>query len=229
MTFGFSNEEYAIIIGTVLGDSHIQVRGNGGTGRMRVVHSESQKDYLLWKHSKLANLCRTTQGPREQIEHERFKSWWFQTGSSPQLKQIHSLFYKWRPKPLKGVNRFGKEAWVKTITPELIRAFPKDPVMLAVWFMDDGSHRGDCEAGKLATQCFSLEENRLLQRYLLEVWGIESTTPYHVEADNTYSLNLSASTFGKFKELIRPTVSEVPCMLYKLEQSQNPVTTEESP
>lgn len=44
-----SSREKAIIIGTLLGDAHIDSLKAGG--RLEIGHSEKQKEYLFWKYN----------------------------------------------------------------------------------------------------------------------------------------------------------------------------------
>ena len=44
------------------------------------------------------------------------------------------------------------------------------PIALAYWFMDDGTYNG-C----IATDSFSLEEDKLLQKWLFKKWNIITT------------------------------------------------------
>ena len=46
------------------------------------------------------------------------------------------------------------------------------PLSLLIWYCDDGSKRGDCQAGRFATQCFDEEEQNLLKKCLLDNFGL---------------------------------------------------------
>ena len=66
------------------------------------------------------------------------------------LKEIHDLLYKKLP----------NGRYRKTITKETIEHLPVDPLVIAVWYMDDGSIRNDCYVGPLAERS-STREPRL--------------------------------------------------------------------
>ena len=75
------------------------------------------------------------------------------------LKQIYDVFYK------KTTLSDGTVKDIKTITPELLDFLPVDPMVLAVLFMDDGSARNDCYAGRIALHGFSYDEQLLFHDY----------------------------------------------------------------
>ena len=195
-------EERALIMGTLLGDAHLQKRG--GSYRLKVTHGIKQKEYVKWKHSKLIRFCTTTQGPAVKVDNKGFETVTFYTSSGMWLKDIHELFYK-------SVN--GRS--VKTITQELINNLPMHPMVLASFFMDDGSVRNDCYAGKLATQGFTKEESKLFCQYLNK-WGIQGNVVAHSVSKNQYYIGLPVSTFGKLVQTIESIVKEIPTMEYKL-------------
>lgn len=225
-----TKEEKSLIYGTLLGDAHLQKRQN--SFRLKIEHNIEQKEYVLWKYKKLKRLCKTTQPPKIVTSQKGFKTVLFYTSSGAYLRPIHEAFYK--------TNRQGRV--VKTITEELIERLPspldnidssvgvlpspkgvfsetprQNSLALAVFYMDDGSIRDDCFAGKLATQGFSLAENNLLSKYLLK-FNINSTAVKHTKISGQYYLSLPASSFGRMVDLIKPTVSEIECMAYKIKK-----------
>jgi len=204
----FSETEKAVLMGSLLGDSTLQKRGENSF-RYQVAHGIQQREYVMWKYSKLSRLCQTTQPPREITNRRGQVSCEFYTSSGLYLKDLYDLFYK---QDLQNRNRF-----IKTITPELILQLPMNPIVLAVLFMDDGSVRNDCYAGKIATQCFSLEENNLLKDYLKK-WGVDINIVRHTQASGQYYISIPSRSFPKLVEIIEPTVREVPVMVYKLNE-----------
>ncbi len=207
-----SDTERAILMGSILGDGTLQKRGLNSF-RHRVSHSISQKSYVEWKYGKLTRLCQTTQPPKEVTNKKGYVSVEFDTSSGDYLKELFDLFYK----------KSSSDKFVKTITPELIEKLPLDPILLAVWFMDDGSARNDCYAGNLATQCFSLEEHHLLKDYLKK-WDLDCNIVKHSnkKKKKTYYLYLPRKSFPKFVSIIESTVKEIPDMIYKLNEDRKP-------
>lgn len=205
-----TDAEKAVIFGTLLGDAILIKRGE--SYRLRIAHSIKQKEYVDWKYKKLKRLCTKVQPPKIYLEKKKYLRSEFYTDSSLCLKQIHQLFYK----PM--VNSNGKTVYIKTITQELLDNLPKNPIVLAVWFLDDGSVRPDCYAGRLATQGCSYEEHVLLQDYFQKVYDIKTDIVSHLKRKKQYTLSFPAKSFWKLVNCIEPTVKEVPSMVYKLNE-----------
>ncbi len=75
--------------------------------------------------------------------------------------------------------------------------------------MDDGA--ADKKQLRINTQCFSLEENLWLIKFLQAKFGINSTV--NVDREK-YRLRIAGSSMNLLKELITPYI--IPSMLYKL-------------
>jgi hypothetical protein len=207
--------EKALIMGTLLGDAHLQKRKN--SYRLKIEHSIAQREYVLWKYKELARLCQTTQPPKEVTSKRGHTTVVFYTSSGSYLEEIYSLFYKPVPGAESPSDRFNK-----MITPELIAALPLNPLVLVAWFLDDGSIRDDAYSGKIATQGFTKNESLLLKDYLQQ-WGIDSQVVAHSVANNQYYISLPARTFSKLIDEIEPIVSsEISSMDYKLNKARKP-------
>jgi hypothetical protein len=206
-------DENALISGTLLGDTHLQ-RRTGTSYRLKILHSTAQADYVWWKYNKLKRLCSTTSPPAEVVNNKTFKAVAFSTSSLALFGDLHGLFYT-------PVLKEDRTTFVKTITPELIDKLPMNPLVLTTFFLDDGSVRDDCYAGKLATQGFSKEECELLREYFLK-WNINCNVVKHTIKSKRYYLSIGASTFGNLVEVIEPTVREIPSMVYKLNELRKP-------
>lgn len=204
----FSDTERAILLGSLLGDSTIQKRD--GSYRYRIAHSEKQINYVHWLYSKLERLCEGMKPPTKRLEDDH-PTVEFYLKSGLYLKEMFNLFYKKVP----SVTVNGEEMFVKTITPELIDKLPMNPILLAVWYMDDGSKRDGCDGCNLATQSFTRDENLLLANYLKK-WNLECHVNLHSRVKNQYYLYISAKSFPRFREIIGPTVNEIPDMTYKI-------------
>jgi hypothetical protein len=209
-----NNEEKAILIGGLLGDE-VLVRRDGSY-RYRVAHSIHQADYVYWKHNKLINInrCKKTPPPKIYLEKGKFERIEFNTDSGNYFQEIHELMYKKLP----------NGRYRKTITQEVIDKLPVDPLVVAVWYLDDGSIRNDGYAGKIASQGFSKEENSLLCDYLrkfnlrkfnLRKFNINCHIVKHTEISGQWYITIPASTFGNLIKVIDPIVREVPSMVYK--------------
>jgi len=205
----FNNEERAILIGGLLGDEIIVRRDN--SYRYRVAHGINESEYVHWKHNKLINLCTRTQPPKNYIEKGKYGRIEFYTDSSNKFQEIYELMYKKLP----------NGRYRKTITQEFIDKLPVDPLVVAVWYLDDGSIRNDCYAGKIASQGFTKEENELLCDYLRK-FNIDCHIVKHTEISGQWYITIPASTFGNLIKIIDPIVREVPSMVYKLNELRRP-------
>nr|AAA67801.1 site-specific DNA endonuclease I-CpaII [Lobochlamys segnis]ALO21061.1 putative LAGLIDADG homing endonuclease [Lobochlamys segnis] len=211
-----TDDEKALIAGTLLGDAHIQKRGD--SYRLKIAHGLDHEELVVWKYNRLIRLCQTTQPPRVETYSTKLKSGVlpqgvvFYTSSGKYLKETYDLFYK----------QTADGRRVKTITQELIDSLPKHPLVLAAFFMDDGSVRSDCYSGKIATPGFAgKEESQLLCNYL-HSWDVQANVVAHKKANNQYYIGLPAKTFGRFINIIEPYVREVPALCYKLNESRKP-------
>ena len=94
---GFSRNEKAIIVGSILGDGHIQqmALSNQRTVekyRLRVAHTKEHFDYLDWKHQQLKRLCSQTKPPYPENNTDMCL---FYTKFRPIIiNEIPSLLYK---------------------------------------------------------------------------------------------------------------------------------------
>ena len=120
----FSKEQKAILVGTILGDAYVQKTGDRNA-RLRFEHGHKQKDYLFWKVSQFPKLF---QGKpkylerRHPLSHQIYKYWRHQSNSTPELGKWRTVFYSNGKKHM----------------PENLADLLKDPMSLAVWYMDDG-------------------------------------------------------------------------------------------
>lgn len=220
-----TKQEEAILLGNFLGDGHIQKRGN--SYRTKIQHGLKQQDYVYWKFNKLKRLCFDSTFPKEKKTNQDIMYLFFFLKSGDYLKNYHKLFYKeyvWNPsnkeRSLHNVKE--KIRYKKTITTELIDFLPKDPLLLAVWFMDDGHLRTDSFSGKLGTYAFSKEEHHLLQDYIDSAFNIKTNIVLASRLKNQYYLSIpkKKGNFSSFVDLIKPTIQEIPCMHYKIDDSK---------
>ncbi len=205
-----TKEQSDLIIGTVLGDGFLQKRGQ--KTRLRICHSFKQREYVDWKYKKLQSLCVRTQIPKK-VTQNSYQSYLFSTQSDERLSHYHNLFYE-------QVN--GR--YQKIIRPELA-LYLTDPLSLAIWWMDDGSARTDCYAGRFATQSYTLSEHKLLQDILMRNYCLKTSIVRHTTKKSKVQYTLSVPSkgdqFARLVQLIRPFVTQLPCMIYKLGKPRN--------
>ena len=186
----------AIIIGTMLGDGCLE--HNGHFVRLRLEHGKNQKSYLLWKYEELKNLI-TGSVMKIHAYHKVnecfYDSYRVYTFSDEVFSDYWNTFY---------VNN-------KKIIPHNIEHILKSPLSLAIWFMDDGYKRNDCNAFRLNTDSFLLEEQKLLQKVLLKNFGLKTKVHKKGKYWNVY---IPARESNKFVNLVEPYI--IPNLAYKI-------------
>ena len=191
-----SDEQEAIILGTLLGDGYIYQDKYGGC-RLEIKHSKSQKDYVFWLHEKLRTIC-----PGEPKERTDNHQWKFNTESNPDVISFRKLFY---PKGVK-------------IIPRNISDILISPLSLAIWYMDDGSldfRPKSHYAFSLKTNAFTLEECRLLSKILDDNFGIKSSVQYTLCRGKRYpQIYIGKNGRDQFRKTIAPFI--INCFQYKL-------------
>ncbi len=194
--------------------------------RLQISHSLAQKEYVDWKRKSFQRLCWNTKSPYTSPRFSKksgktFYSYSFYTNYTSELVEAHSLFYIYKEKENRG--KFEKRI------PDLLPDLFNDPLWLAVWYLDDGSLRSDCDSCRIATQSFSIPDVELLRETLnqnfqisskLELWKYKTEgvkKEYHLP-----NLAIPANSFKTLKKLIIGVVEEeIPSMIYKLERPRN--------
>jgi hypothetical protein len=195
-----------ILIGTILGDGYLQKTGKRNA-RLKLEHSERQRDYLCWKYEQLRNLM---QDKPKRIE--RYNPVWkrtyvyyrCQTHSMPILGRLQRYFYD--------------EQGRKRI-PENIAQLLKSPLSLAVWFMDDGHYYSRDGSAHIYLPRYSDEEIERLVTALVQNFGLK---PKVVWKKGYPCLYFPREETERLMAIIKPWMPA--CMRYKT--PPDPVTTE---
>ena len=182
-----------IIIGTLLSDGFLE--RNGTNVRLIMDHSLKQKSYVKWKTRQLISLNGQVLDKR-RFDSRTQKSYYhslFRSHTSPFLEKYYKLFYQNGRKtiPLK--------------LPKIIT-----PLILAVWLMDDGYRRNDCNALRLNTQSYTAEEHSVIQQALL-IMGIESKIHKQSKYLVTY---IPSRSMNQLRRTVREFI--IPDMEYKI-------------
>jgi hypothetical protein len=177
----------SFIVGTLLGDGYIrQIKGRSNAF-LEVNHSITQKEYVEWKYEILKNLTRT--GPKSRNGNGKRIAYRFFTKQHSEFTKIMNLFYKNKKKCIPDIKL--------------------DPMMLAVWFMDDGS-RCSSENVYLNTQQFSKSDQYKLLGFL-EKMGLNATLNKDKEY---YRIRFKTSSIPKLFGIIKKYI--IPSMKYKI-------------
>ena len=184
-----------ILLGMVLGDGYLEPHGRGV--RLEVIHSESQKSYIEWKHEELRPLSPT---PLHYHHRSKYPFWRFLTKIHPYLAQLREIFY----------------VGGRKVVPDIIESLLTPPESLAVWFMDDGTC--DKRQGSILfeTQCFPQIEIEKLQGCLWRNFGIR-TNIHRSGRNRGLRLYVPVRESQKLKTIIEPYI--LPELKYKLPRS----------
>lgn len=103
----FSKFQKSLLIGSVLGDGHLEKRSNLKNASFREEHSMNQVEWLKWKHKNLKPFTTTNMWERDRGDRMLMpdgnggKKYYkiqnvcaMSTGIHPYLTEMHSLFYK---------------------------------------------------------------------------------------------------------------------------------------
>lgn len=180
-----NKEQRSILVGTLLGDGHLETQNHGRTYRLRIEHSIKQKDYTDWLYQNFKSWVNEL--PKEKskiVKGKTYTNYYFQTRSKSEFRFYGQIFY----------DENGKKVIPKFIYKLLT------PLALAVWFMDDGSCKSkQHKALILNTQCFNKKDLKLLIEAFDKCFGIEVKLRPQKEG---YQLIISRPE--RFIELIKP-------------------------
>lgn len=179
----------SIIIGSILGDGYLRVIKGRQEAFLEINHTDKQREYVDWKYEQLKSLVKSP--PKLRKNNGTRVAYRFYTRQHPELTELLQLFYQ------KGVK----------IIPD---GFRINSLILAVWFMDDGSK---CRSSDLYlnTQQFDNESQQKLI-YALGELGLQ----VRLNKDKSYfRLRFIKSSLSKLQVLVRPYI--IPAMRYKIE------------
>ena len=187
------SQQRNIISGTLLGDGFLE--RNGRFVRLVVDHSASQEAYVRWKAEGLAPLRSSIPFKRriDPQNQQTYSHCILRTHTTPLFEKFVSLFYR------------GKQKCVPENLPAMI-----NPQMLAVWIMDDGYRRNDCNALRLNTQSYTFAEQKIIQRTLAKLL-ITLTIQKH---KTHFVVYVPSQSMSRLRTLVQPFL--IPSMAYKL-------------
>jgi hypothetical protein len=184
-----TQKQKSIIIGSILGDGYLRIIKGRQDAFLEINHSAKQRAYVDWKFSLLNGLVAGK--PKFREGRSRRVAYRFYTKQHPQLTKFYGQFYQ------RG----------KKFFPEKIKL---NPIILAVWFMDDGSK---CRSSDvyINTQQFDNESQRRMITALSGL-GLQAC----LNKDKTYyRIRFIKSSLPKLEQLIKRHI--IPSMRYKIE------------
>jgi len=178
----------SVIIGTILGDGYVRIIPKRKNALLEINHSIKEKKYVEWKYSVLRNLVKSP--PKLRKMNGDRVAYRFYTKQLPELTKLYRLFY-----------RNNK----KIIPPNLIL----NRIILAVWYMDDGSKCGNSNF-YFNTQQYSLDDQKKLINKLEKI-GLKAKLN---KDKNYWRIRLVSKSIERFKQLVGDII--IPSMLYKI-------------
>ena len=193
----------SIVIGLLLGDGYLYPGG-----RLQVEQSIKNEEYLNWLYIQLQDLA---SGPISSVTriHPKTKkcsySRRFYTKSL--FQDLESIFYM----STTGTGRIKR----KKIVPKNLKQF-LDPIVLAIWFMDDGGKsQSTPEGAYINATSFSQQERVEIQEAFLRVLNLKINIQ-KAGGNNQYNSYIPANSYDTFFQIVYPLMKFVPSMLYKL-------------
>jgi len=180
-----SKEQKSILFGTILGDGFLQKTGEKNA-RLRLEHGWEQKEYLFWKIEKLSSLF---QGKAKYLERihpiskQKYKYWRHQSQSTPYLGKLRKIFYPDEKKEI----------------PEELEKYVS-PLMLAVWYMDDGYYYQRDRCSYLYLGNVSLKEAKIVSSVFLGEFNIATQV---LQKKKGYAVYFSPKEAQKLKTIIK--------------------------
>ena len=173
--------ETEMIIACLLGDGTLSKSGKNY--RLRIEHNSEHKEYVEWKYNLLKRICIS------EIQYvSAHSSYRFGTVGHPAITLLRQIWYQ----PIK----------------QVISELELTPLMIAVWFMDDGTkHRDTID---FSVHNFSPVSIDMLRKQLLR-FRIDTTVNSDSKGSRLYVLKKS---YPNFKTLVSPYI--IKCMAYKL-------------
>jgi len=193
----------SIIIGSTLGDTHLEKRKNGIGTRIIFEQSNNNVEYLMWFHNYLSSrsYCSNTK-PKLQIRIKQkgkvFYQYRISSYTFSSFNWIHEMFYK-----------LVDNKYIKFVPSNIEKYLT--PLALAIWFMDDGSRLG--KSVRIATNCFTFEEVNLLCKVLESKYNIIAT-PNKCGKSKGHIIYIHVNSMKLFTNLIKPYL--LPSLYYKL-------------
>lgn len=195
-TLNLTDMQRSILIGTLLGDGHLETQDNGKTYRLKIEHQLLQKDYLEWLHNQFKEWIGS--GIKHRIKKNGKEYVLFNTYSHGSFRFYAQQFY---------INR-------KKIIPKLINKL-LDPIALTIWYMDDGSWKSNHHKTFIIhTVGFVKKDLELVQNTLKSKFGLE--TSLHKQKEKYWRLYIKSKSAELFRKIVEPYTSKFSSMQNKM-------------
>ena len=173
-----------ILIGSILGDGYIYPKG-----KIQLEQSTAQKEYLFWKYEELKGLTYPAQPQlvnrfdlRTEKTYSSYRFW------------LRQYFRSWREIFYKGKTKVFPKKLILT------------PLMVAVWYMDDGSYSDN--SCVISGESFSKHSLKIAQKQLWDQFQVRTIIR------SNGKLLIRAKDQKRFGKIIKPWMH--PSMQYKI-------------
>lgn len=185
-----------IIVGKILGDSHLETQNNGRTYRLKIEQGIQKKSYVDWSYIHLKEFTESEPKVKNKTSYNKnITSYGFTTISLSELRFYGQQFYENKTK----------------VIPKIIDKL-LTPLSIAVWFMDDGSIKSKVHKSYVIhTNGYSKSDLERVVVVFKKKFGIRVGIHKQYNQFRLYIYTESASTF---KKLVEQYV--VPELQYKL-------------
>lgn len=201
--YNLSEIEENIIIGSLLGDGSLSLYKRSKNAYYREHVCEKQLPYRKWKYNNLNVLDFKI---NTNCKYAKLSS-----HSNIYFTYLYNKFY---------INK------IKTITEDNIKLLTH-PIGLACFYMDDGTLVIDSTKRNnnsiylfprisFYTLSFSEEENIIIKKHLENIFGVKTKIKYRKDGKKTILEINKKNDIIKFIDIVKPYVSEIPCMKYKI-------------
>jgi len=195
-TLKLTDLQRSILVGTLLGDGHLETRDNGKTYRLKIEHQLLQNDYTQWLHNHFKEWTRS--GIYKKIKANKKEYVGFTTYSHGAFRFYGQQFY------VEG----------KKHIPKLINKL-LDPISLAIWFMDDGSWKSEKHHTFIIhTLGFAKSGLEVVQQVMLDKFKIK--TSLHKQKEKYWRLYIASESAKDFENIIKPYTDLIPSMKMKM-------------
>jgi len=196
-----------IIVGTLLGDGHLETSNHGRTYRLKIEHSIKQKEYTDWIFN-------------------QFKLWinkkprtWKRYSQLPNGSMLVSQKYGFSTYSHGAFRFFGQQFYPKNgrkIIPKVIEKL-LTPLSIAIWYLDDGSFKSERHKTFIIhTHGYKKNDLKKVQKALKRY---EINTKLHMQKRRSgiyWRIYILSESAPRFRKIVEPIVNQIPSMKYKL-------------
>jgi hypothetical protein len=215
-----TEKQEQIILGTLLGDSHIRIpKPRGKTPRLQIWHSINQENYVQYKYNELSNLCASE--PKRYLYNVGWSKG--KTYSYFHTRALQCLFPIYNTVVINGK---------KTVTINWIQKMSDckySGLALSMWYLDDGFVAQRCYLPtgnkNTAFMAFDLGDRPVSECKLLQEWveqEFDISSRIHIKSKlckngeyNKWLYIHGLRNMIKVKDIVDPYINKIPDMCYK--------------